>query len=732
MRLPSLPLLHPRAWLAGLALAGLAVAAQAAPTAASAAAAAPASAASADIASAPAVSASPPAVSPTPAALPPAPKPAVRPPLPAPNLLITTDLTRQTVAPPLAIWREHGQRPDAATVASWPLSRFTLSRADNYGLDERPLWIRLTLQRDEDAPSQVVLQLGRPVWRSVAVYVVPQPAPAASRPAAPAQPASAPAPAASAAIGSEGKEAALDRLVASLGSASAAAPAASTAAPASAAAPPAPTGSQAASSPAAALLGAASQPRPAVAAGFVPPAAAASAAAPQRIAPLHSRHAAYLLNLPPGRSEVLLRLSQLGAITPVITVWNPTDFQRYSLDDSLLQGLFFGLLLALVIYNAFLYLSTRDKVHLAFILWQGATMLYMLVETGLGQQQLWPRDGSINDIGAIGGLMLMGAGGLYFMRTYLLLQQAAPRIDLALQVLQWLSIAVAVVQLLPHSEWLVVPAEVIVAISLLLVALAAALRWAQRFLPAMILLLSLLPLLAVGLANVARVLGLLPENFWTSDALQWVMALLALAMTYGLSVRVAQLRERAQRLQSQLFTDPLTGLLNRNGLYQRGQRLIERSHDIRAIAAVLWIDLDGLKRINDHFGHAAGDALILATAQRLPEVFGPDAACARLGGDEFAAVLPNLPSARLAEDLARLALERLREPVTIAEQPLQSSASIGIALYPQHGQRIEDLLRRADVAMYRAKSAGRDTFVVWEPEMDGDTQASLFMTTQMP
>ncbi|MGC9236949.1 MAG: diguanylate cyclase domain-containing protein [Thiomonas sp.] len=449
-----------------------------------------------------------------------------------------------------------------------------------------------------------------------------------------------------------------------------------------------------------------------------------------RLSALHSRYTAYAFDPPEGASTLLIRVAQYGALTPEFHLWDAAAFRHHAVDDALLQGLFYGMTVALLIYNAFLFLSTRDKAYFAYILWQAATVFYILTLSGVGQHQFWPSSSPWNGIGLIGGLSLMCAGGLYFIRAYLLLPRTAPRTDLALQIVQWLAITLAVAALLPASGWMLVPAQIIAAASLFLIALAAAVRWRQRFIPAMILLLSLCPLLLVGFANIGRTLGWLPETFLTSDALQWVMVFLALVLTYGLSVRVAQLRERATKLQDLLLKDPLTGLLNRNGLFDAGQRALDRTQDSHAYSAVLWIDLDGLKRINDHFGHAAGDALIQATAARLREAFGPDAVCARLGGDEFAIVLPNLPSPRLAEDLARHVLERLRAPYALSGQEFRASGSIGVALYPQHAQTLEELLRLADVAMYRAKELGRDTSVLWEPEMDADVQASLFQFTR--
>ena len=552
-------------------------------------------------------------------------------------VLVPQDLRHQNLQNSLQVYRENGKRLEPSAVAALPDARFQAVNGGNLGISEDALWLRVHLFRSAQSPEQLVLQLGRPVWREAQAYLLP------------------------------------------------------------------------------ADLAQASGERPA---GI------------GQLDALHSRYTAYAFQPPEGPSTLLLRVAQYGALTPEFHLWNAGAFRQYAVDDALLQGLFYGMVAALLIYNAFLFLSTHDRAYFAYILWQSATLFYMLAISGVGQHQLWPDTLVWNSIGLVGGLPLMCAGGLYFIRAYLLLPRHAPRTDLALQIVQWLAITLAVAVLLPNSEWLLVPAQLIAAASLVLIAWAAAVRWQQRFMPAIILLLSLFPLLIVGFANIGRTLGWLPETFLTSDALQWVLVFLALVLTYGLSVRVAQLRERATRLQDLLLKDPLTGLLNRNGLFDSGQRQLDRTQDSQAFVAVLWLDLDGLKRINDQFGHAAGDALIQATSARLREAFGPDAVCARLGGDEFAVVLPNLPSPRLAEDLARHALERLRAPYALSGREFRASGSIGVALYPSHAQTLEELLRLADVAMYRAKALGRDTYVVWEPDMEADVQTSLFQFTR--
>ncbi len=445
----------------------------------------------------------------------------------------------------------------------------------------------------------------------------------------------------------------------------------------------------------------------------------------------HLRHTAFGLPRITSPSTLLLMLAQDEAIAPVVRLWNPSAYDAQTHHDALMQGLFFGLLLGLMLYNGALYFSSRDPAYAAYVLWQAATMLYLLSVTGIGLLYLWPGQSAMQTVLPVVASLLMCAGGLHFVRVYLLLPQRMPRMDLALAMLQWLSLALALVRLLPGTAWLLLPALLLIAISAIAITVASALRTRNRFVPAGILLLSSTLTLASGFATLGRSAGLLPENIWTTDAFEWVAVLLALLLSFGLAIRVAQMRERTLRLQAMSMQDPLTGLCNRTGLFEAGSAALERSRRSRSRLAVLWLDLDGLKRINDVFGHAAGDALIQEAARRIQAAAGPDAVCARLGGDEFAVLLPNLPATRLAEDSARHVLECLRAPYALQGQQLRTTASIGIAVdEPELPHPLETLLLRADIAMYRAKARGRDTSVLWDGEGELANQAALFQFTR--
>jgi diguanylate cyclase (GGDEF)-like protein/PAS domain S-box-containing protein len=165
--------------------------------------------------------------------------------------------------------------------------------------------------------------------------------------------------------------------------------------------------------------------------------------------------------------------------------------------------------------------------------------------------------------------------------------------------------------------------------------------------------------------------------------------------------------------------DTLTSLPNRTLLSERLSRAIVRARRQGTHIAVLFLDLDRFKDINDSLGHAAGDRILRATAARLLSTVGSEHTVARLGGDEFTVVLENLKTPEEAERIARDLLRSFEEPLEIDDrQDVSISPSIGISLYPDHAQVPTDLLKHADTAMYQAKAAGRRTYMRYDEVMD--------------
>ncbi len=168
--------------------------------------------------------------------------------------------------------------------------------------------------------------------------------------------------------------------------------------------------------------------------------------------------------------------------------------------------------------------------------------------------------------------------------------------------------------------------------------------------------------------------------------------------------------EAERRLARLALADPLTGLANRASLLQRLEDLLEEG----ARGAVLFLDLDRFKVVNDSLGHSAGDELLRTVGHRLDGLCGRDALAARLGGDEFVLVVPDV-GRQEAVELADVVHEVLAAPLSVSGHDLVVTASVGVVLaLPGQDTGAEELLRDADVAMYRAKSRGRATTVLWD------------------
>lgn len=209
------------------------------------------------------------------------------------------------------------------------------------------------------------------------------------------------------------------------------------------------------------------------------------------------------------------------------------------------------------------------------------------------------------------------------------------------------------------------------------------------------------------------------------EFLCWVQAS-AVADTlgqHGLYVAVlADITDQKRAEQELRFLanyDLLTGLPNRTLLSERISRAIVRARRNGRRIAVLFLDLDRFKDINDSLGHAAGDRILRAAAHRLQEAAGDRHTVARLGGDEFTVVMENIDSAQEAQAMARTLIAAFDVVLNVDERhEVTISPSIGISLYPEHAQVPSELLKHADTAMYRAKASGRRTFTLYADEMD--------------
>jgi len=176
--------------------------------------------------------------------------------------------------------------------------------------------------------------------------------------------------------------------------------------------------------------------------------------------------------------------------------------------------------------------------------------------------------------------------------------------------------------------------------------------------------------------------------------------------------------ERDRRLHTMAHVDALTGLPNRHSILQLLSQELAHAGRKRAKVAVLFVDLDRFKQANDTLGHAVGDRLLRYAAERIRNHIRGDDVVARIGGDEFTVVLGNLAAARDAGPVAQALIDALTRPFEIDGQRVYIGASVGVAVYPDDGADSGDLLKKADVAMYRAKDQGRGRCVYFEERMN--------------
>jgi len=167
--------------------------------------------------------------------------------------------------------------------------------------------------------------------------------------------------------------------------------------------------------------------------------------------------------------------------------------------------------------------------------------------------------------------------------------------------------------------------------------------------------------------------------------------------------QVSALEEAGALLEHQATHDPLTGLANRALFYRRLEDAIQHAREENFSVAVMYIDLDGFKQINDVHGHGAGDAILVAVAKRLQQVVRKSDTTARLGGDEYALLFVGIDANNSCEALCKKIQDEVAQPVEYGDFILKPACSIGFAVYPHDGKVLDDLLNTADAKMYECK-----------------------------
>ena len=189
---------------------------------------------------------------------------------------------------------------------------------------------------------------------------------------------------------------------------------------------------------------------------------------------------------------------------------------------------------------------------------------------------------------------------------------------------------------------------------------------------------------------------------------------------------ISEIKSSWSQLEYQAQHDPLTGLPNRLLLDASIEQSIKRARREDQMIAIIYLDIDHFKTINDSLGHRAGDRLLQQLANRLPELLREQDITARLGGDEFVILLEELDSMETILSVIEKIHSGLEQPWQIDDHHLSATASMGISIYPENGETSKILIQKADLAMYSAKKAGRNRYHLFEEHEHPDTLANTF------
>ena len=201
---------------------------------------------------------------------------------------------------------------------------------------------------------------------------------------------------------------------------------------------------------------------------------------------------------------------------------------------------------------------------------------------------------------------------------------------------------------------------------------------------------------------------------FVSKPYQWAEVLMRVHNLLEVRLLYKQIEHHNEVLESLALHDQLTGLANRRLLTDRMSMAMAHARRNESAMAVVYLDLDGFKQLNDRLGHGAGDMLLKMVASRLVKTVRQEDTVARLGGDEFVLVLWHLAEPGYAATVARKVIEALSQPFDIEGNTVSITTSAGVGIYPIHGEDADTLTKSADLALYEAKRAGKNLYRISE------------------
>lgn len=414
------------------------------------------------------------------------------------------------------------------------------------------------------------------------------------------------------------------------------------------------------------------------------------------------------LLLPPGVNDLYLRIETPDPLLVPLRLLDAQDAESLQRQYDYGYGLFYGFLLALIAYNAMLWVGLRERGYFDYVLNLGSFFLLHLAYTGHGYAWLWPQYAGLQQY-AIPLLMLaFGCSGLRFASGFLELRQHAPITHRTIHMLMALAAATILLASVSGRQQhaVLVAFLFVLAFSLAMVWIGVMTVQHSRDAGGYFLAAAVAAMAGTATTALAVWYGL-PYTAPAFHAAGWGVVIEGILLALALARRMRQYQQARQHAEALARIDPLTGLLNRRAFMEMSTPLWNNARRNDRPLAVLMADIDHFKDVNDTYGHAVGDEVLTAISRLLADACRGSDVAARWGGEEFVMLLPEteLPQARQLAERLRLSIEAL--PFRTGGKTFQVSASFGIAELGIHSQ-LDQLIAEADDWLYRAKQRGRN------------------------
>lgn len=473
------------------------------------------------------------------------------------------------------------------------------------------------------------------------------------------------------------------------------------------------------------------------------------------------RHRNFVFELPPDLPDnalILLRVRSEGTLSVPLTVWTPAGWAEYSRHTYAGLSIYFGALLALLVFNALLWVSMRERMYFDYVLFVAGLAIGLAGFNGLGMEYVWSGWPWFANLAFPLGFSLCSIGVAQFTRSFLSPQTVSARLDNILWIGGILSAAAAFIFIGISYKFGGTVLTVATVFTTSMAIVAGLYCQKRRVASAPLFLLAWTLFMLFGIAFSLRNYGLVPTNFLTLHGLQFGSLIGMLLLSFALADRFHSERRAKEAAQAEMMTareasievlrrsehdlevrvnqrtaelatanaklaasesqqrklaqhDGLTGLANRNLLADRLGQAIRLGQREQRRFAVLYLDLDKFKPVNDLHGHAVGDSILRQVAERLTKRVRHSDTVARVGGDEFVIVLHAVESNEALSSVANDIRDALSQEFHVEGIKIHIGCSVGVAVYPDHGSDAPTLSRLADEAMYQAKDTGRNRVV---------------------